>query len=201
MISAVGHETDVTLSDFVADRRAPTPSGAAEIAVPDQADFRRSLLEKQNRMTAAAIQTVRTRKKSVETLLRSPSLLVPRRLIERSMLAFDQWTDRLQKARPDAVLERNKDQFHALRQRLLQAMLLRHERESSKQSRLISMLEAYSPLAVLKQGYSIASQQSTPIASVDQLNKDQKLTVRFFDGEADCAIETIRKEPNPWIKT
>lgn len=194
VISAVGHETDVTLADYVADCRAPTPSGAAEIAVPDQADLQRSIAEKVSRLSASALQAVRSRKRAAEPLFRSPTLQSPRRLIERSQLAFDQWTDRLTKARPDAVLRRNVEQHALLRERLIKAMLLRHEREQSRQARLSSMLEAFSPLAVLKQGYAIATQKNRPIASVEQLESQIPLTVRFVDGEADCTVETIRKD-------
>jgi exodeoxyribonuclease VII large subunit len=200
VISAVGHETDTTLCDFVADRRAPTPSGAAEIAVPDQADILRLLLERTTRLKTAAIQAVRTRKRAADPLFRSPTLLHPRRLVERSSLAFDQWTDRLAKARPDAVLKRNVEQHALLRERLVKAMLLRHEREASRQTKLASMLEAFSPLQVLKQGYSIATQNERPIASVDHLDPSLPLIVRFADGEADCTVKTIKKETVPWIK-
>lgn len=194
VISAVGHETDVTLADYVADRRAPTPSGAAEIAVPDQAELSRTIAEKVLRLKTAVVQAIQVRKRAANPLFRSPSLTQPRRLIERSMLSFDQWSDRLYKARPDAVLKRHNEQFAALRERLVKAVILKHERERMRENRLSSMLEAYSPLAVLKQGYSIASQNQHPIASVEVIRKDQPLTVRFSDGEADCTVQTIRKE-------
>jgi exodeoxyribonuclease VII large subunit len=200
VISAVGHETDVTLADYVADRRAPTPSAAAEIAVPDQVDFLRSIDDKINRLKTSAIQAVRIRRREAEPLFRSPTLQSPRRLIERSALAFDQWTDRLSQVKPDAVLRRNLEQHALLRERLVKTMLLRHERECTKQAQLHSMLEAFSPLSVLKQGYAIATQHQRPIASIEQLDPKSLLTVRFSDGEADCTVETMRKESAPWTK-
>jgi len=200
VISAVGHETDTTLCDFVADRRAPTPSGAAEIAVPDKAEVLRSLAEKTMRLKTSALQAVRSRKRAALPLFRSPALLNPRRLVERATLAFDQWSDRFAKARPDAVLKRNLEQHAALRERLIKAMLLRHERVNARQAQLASMLDAFSPLQVLKKGYSIATQNDRPIASIANLNLDQPLTVRFADGEADCDVKTIKKESVPWTK-
>lgn len=96
VISAVGHEPDVTIADFVADLRAPTPSGAAELAVPDRADWKATLEMLDARLRAAAGKQTQMRRRQLQSLSERLSVRTPVRYIAEKRLVLDTLTERLQ---------------------------------------------------------------------------------------------------------
>lgn len=163
IISAVGHEIDFTISDFVADLRAPTPSAAAEIVTGNWADVISRLKESDSRLRHAILRDLITRK----TLL---SHLVARVISPRDRL-------REQSQRCDELYLR-----------LERAIKSRIERNRSGMERLCGKLDALSPLKVLERGYSIvrdASPGGEVIRSVSKVEPRQKLKVMFHDGQID----------------
>ena len=169
VISAVGHETDFTLCDFAADLRAPTPSAAAELAVPDQSEISASLLLLAQRLKRA--QTVYLAACEA-SLSRSDSAAAKRRLlyeIDTKAQICDGLFERLQLA------ERN--------------------RNTSRQKtfgQLVASLEALSPLRVLSRGYIVCQKNEIAITSASQLQKNDEVRLLLQDGSADCKIV---KEP------
>ena len=169
VISAVGHETDFTLCDFAADLRAPTPSAAAELAVPDQSEISASLLLLAQRLKRA--QTVYLAACEA-SLSRSDSAAAKRRLlyeIDTKAQICDGLFERLQLA------ERN--------------------RNTSRQKtfgQLVASLEALSPLRVLSRGYIVCQKNEIAITSASQLQKNDEVRLLLRDGSADCKIV---KEP------
>lgn len=132
VVSAIGHETDYTLSDFVADMRAPTPSAAMELIVPDHSDLQGRL---DNSLTgmAASLQSMLAQKQSnLELLLQSPSLKYPERMLQNRWQELDALEDRLQST-----------------------LRLATSRCESRLAELSARLDSLSPLAVLGRGYSI----------------------------------------------
>lgn len=171
VISAVGHEPDVTISDYVADRRASTPSNAAEIAVPDWHEMRDSL-------ETYAIRSRQAMEKTLRTLAQRLDALRNKRVLRE----------------PSAILDTRRMDLDRMRDRLLAAQ----ERQlSAKRQRFVALgasLDAMSPLRVLSRGYTVSSDRSgKPIKSVFELSEGSFLSVRFVDGHADCRVEQLRE--------
>ena len=169
VISAVGHEPDVTISDYVADRRASTPSNAAEIAVPDKNDMLDVLRSYDIRSAQAMtklLDRLKERLSSLESkrVLSDPSVYIDNRRIE---------------------LDHGRDRLISAQERVLSA-----KRQSYV--RLTASLDAMSPLRVLSRGYAIASKQDgEPVRSVKGLETGEHISLRLADGSADCLVESV----------
>ena len=173
VISAVGHETDFTICDFVADLRAPTPSAAAELAVPDQVE--------EKILVAPAWYTLK------------PDLTG---LLSRKKLELDSLTARRCLREPLEPVQREKDELEHLIRRLTAGVSLSVSRGKEELSRLTGMLDGLSPLKVLSRGYTLAQTEAgEPIRSVSELQEGEVFRLRFMDGEARCVRRTEKEEP------
>ena len=164
IISAVGHETDVTLCDFAADCRAPTPSAAAELAVPDGAELQLQLKSMKQRLRSATEHTVSQSERAWQ-------LLTDRSALRDPLQIFAHAEERLR-----YVTERF---YHISNQMLIHP-----------QQRLMNLcgrLDALSPLRVLARGYTAVRREKW-ITSAAELNAGDRISVVFQDGEADCAV-------------
>ena len=170
VISAVGHEPDVTIADFAADVRAATPSNGAELAVCDRAELR-ALLEQQARRMEKA------QERRLE-LLRQRL----RRLSERPVLRS-----------PEGSLQQKELLLELLRQRLERAVAAAVEKRQRQFAALSGRLDALSPLKVLARGYAVATRQEQVLHSVAQLSPGEEIRLRLSDGTALCAVERIEK--------
>lgn len=172
VISAVGHETDFTICDFVADRRAPTPSAAAELAVPDTAELKRKI---QNIVTREAGVLARIAAGHREKLL----------LLSGSRVLKD----------PMAMIDDRKMQNAMLSERLIRA-----EERIQMQSRALlqteaGKLSALNPLAVLSRGYSaVYKEDGTLVKSVSNVQPGDRITIRTEGGELDAAVTDVRQK-------
>lgn len=172
VISAVGHEPDVTISDFVADLRAATPSNAAELAVPDCQALERHLSQLSARMAGA----VSTRLEEERSRLR--------RLSESRVM-----TDPMTPIRDKRVL------LDWQQSRLLSQMQSLTHTQRSRLSALAAALDAMSPLKVLARGYSLTQDEGGRLlTSTDQVQPGQGIQVRLSDGSLDCTVMKKRKE-------
>ena len=170
VISAVGHEPDVTIADFVADVRASTPSNAAELAVPDQNDLYTRLGSVQEYLRKTAAGMLGAHRQRLTFLAQNPALQNPERYFEGKRLLLDYQSQAL---------------THALEQYVNQ----RRERLG----RLAASLEAMSPLKVLGRGYTIAqTTQGQVAASVRQLVPGDLVHLKWSDGAASCRVEEIK---------
>ena len=169
VISAVGHEPDFTISDFVADLRAATPSNAAELAVPDQTELRQELAAKQTLLLTLMQKRLKAERQHVAALAGSRSLRDPMNYLnDRRML-----TDYLQR-RLNAAAQR---EVSASRERFV---------------RLTAKLDAMSPLKVLGRGYSFArDERGSVVRSVHQLALGETLRLEFADGCANAQITDL----------
>ena len=170
VISAVGHEPDVTIADFAADVRAATPSNGAELAVCDRTELR-ALLEQQARRMEKA------QERRLE-LLRQRL----RRLSERPVLRS-----------PEGSLQQKELLLELLRQRLERAAVSAVEQDQRRFAALSGRLDALSPLKVLARGYAVATRQGQVLHSVEQLSPGEEIRLRLVDGTAFCAVERIEK--------
>ena len=171
IISAIGHETDFTIADFVADLRAPTPSAAAELAVADIEEVNQRILTYQNRLK-------QTLKKKIEIMKLEYKKIMASRVFTMPLTPINEEYQKL-----DGYL---KDMTNMINIKL---------KESQKQEgNLISKLDALSPLKTLSRGYTIAQKDGNIIKSVKNLKKDDIISLKFQDGNVDSKI--IKMEEN-----
>lgn len=168
VISAVGHETDVTIADFAADLRAPTPSAAAELAVPDRTELLRSIAGTRERLASFEIALLRARMNELSRLYGRVAALSPQGTIKRHTVELSAARERLQ-ARMGTILEGAKQRF----------------------SERIGVLDALSPLKVLLRGYAIASKGDTIVTDVSMLEEGDELRLRFGRGEATATVRDV----------
>lgn len=165
VISAVGHETDFTICDFVADLRAPTPSAAAENASPESLMTAGIVRGFEQRLKDGLCSSLREREMTLERLENSPFLKDPKRIFEQKEMYFDALTDRLSSAGKLFLTEKAGD-F----------------------DRLCTKLNAFSPLAVLSRGYSIATVNGKTVKTAAQLKKAGEFDLRLSDGTVNCKV-------------
>lgn len=169
VISAVGHETDFTICDFVADLRAPTPSAAAELAVPDQMQLRAEIHTLLSRMQRTVTNNLREQRLRLEQSTQKSVLKNPN-------VYFD--TKRMQ-------LISVSTQFDALEKTILHRARIRLQENAAK-------LQALSPLSVLARGYSVTTlADGTVVHSANQLSENTEITVQLADGKAACTVKEI----------
>lgn len=173
VISAVGHETDFTICDFVADRRAPTPSAAAELAVPDRADLRQGIKNTEARLRGA-VRTKTDRLRAKVELMSSCY----------SMRSFG---DLINSKRMDTL---------RLSEKLDDAAAQRVKNERNRLAWLIGKLDALDPLAVLSRGYAIIStcDGKKDISDVSRLDVGERINIRLRDGLAVADVVSIETE-------
>ena len=170
VISAVGHEPDVTIADFAADVRAATPSNGAELAVCDRAELRALLEQQARRMEKAQERRLELLRQRLRRLSERPVLRSPEGSLQQKELLLELLRQRLERAAAAAV-EKRQRQFAALSGRL----------------------DALSPLKVLARGYAVATRQGQVLHSVEQLSPGEEIRLRLADGTAFCAVERIEK--------
>ena len=172
VISAVGHEPDVTISDFVADRRASTPSNAAEIAVPDRQEMEELLRSVSARLNHAVSRDLQRRRQHLESLRGRGVLRDASSFVDLRRMDLDRVSARLSSAGQKLVFEKRR-------------LLVRQA----------AALDAMSPLKVLSRGYVAAVDgQGAPVKSVRQLRRGDRVRLRFSDGRADCLVEQTEEE-------
>ena len=195
VISAVGHEPDVTIADFVADLRAPTPSGAAELAVPDRAEYALSVRTLDTRLRTAAHKQLQARRQRLTSLQERLELRTPASYIAEKRLLLDQMTDRLCAALP-ACLTREGQKLTVLRQRLLATGQSGLHKRRLRFAQTVATLDAISPLRVLARGYAVATKgkRGAVVTDAAALGEGDTLHIRFAKGAANCRVTDTEEE-------
>lgn len=195
VISAVGHEPDVTIADFAADLRAPTPSGAAELAVPDRAEYALSVRTLDTRLRTAAHKQLQIRRQRLTALQERLELRTPVKYIAEKRLLLDQMADRLCAALP-ARLTREEQKLTVLRQRLLAAGQGGLHRRRLRFAQTVATLDAISPLRVLARGYAVATKgkRGAVVTDAAALKAGDTLHIRFAKGAANCRVTDTEEE-------
>ena len=166
VISAVGHEPDVTISDYVADLRAATPSNAAELAVPDRDALGQMLDSMSGAMVTALTRQIRSARQHLSVLSASPAL-----------------------KSPESYLNQKKKSLELLKNRLVSAENLNISRNSQRYVALTAKLDAMSPLKVLTRGYAMAQTgDGSLLRSVDQVEAGERITVFVSDGSISATV-------------
>lgn len=165
VISAVGHETDFTICDFVADLRAPTPSAAAELAVPDIRDDYAFIQTVADHCEAVLLERIADEEEKLEIIKERLKFRSPVSLIDERLQIVDSY--------------------------LTSALLSVQNKISKEEARLsanVAKLDALSPLKVMSRGYSLVKKGENVITQASQLEKGDRLKVVFADGEKDCEV-------------
>ena len=171
VISAVGHEPDVAISDFVADRRASTPSNAAEIAVPDMAELLRWLDGAEMRMARGVTRQLGVAREQLDTLAQKRVLTDPMALVADKGMQLDH-----------------------VQHRLAAAMRAVTDRENGRFAALAASLDALSPLRVLGRGYALAqTEDGTVLRSAAQTAAGERIRVRLAQGQLVCDVAETKE--------
>ena len=168
VISAVGHEPDVTIADYVADRRAATPSNAAEIAVPDRMEVRDALDGRGARLSQAMRKKLETLTRRLEDISARPVLRDPEVYLANKRMALDYG-----------------------RTALVSAYEKRLETQKRAAATLAAKLDALSPLKVLERGYSIAQRDGKTLRRADEVSVGDAIDVRLPDGRLGCIVQEV----------
>ncbi|MBQ1769653.1 MAG: exodeoxyribonuclease VII large subunit [Turicibacter sp.] len=214
IISAVGHETDFTIADFVADHRAPTPTGAAEMAVPNLPDVLKHFNQLNVRLNQSFNTQLEQKKLKLNQLSNHYIMKNPHALFEQKVMYVNQLSDKLQfvlqdqlnkrKAQlaadyhrlnqfnPTLKVEHSRQQLDFLMQRLTQSMnqqLLEHKQNYHV---LLTKLEILNPLSILKKGYSVLTDEfAQTITTVEAITIGQTISVALDDGIVKASVKEI----------
>ncbi len=194
IISAVGHETDETIADFVADMRAPTPSGAAEIAVPDRETLRRDIHQHQTRLYDAVSRFTKQKKEGYERLENRHVMRDPQRLIMPHERAFTHLYDTLRILHPARRLKDMKIKVADETKALNNAQKRLLERKHDRLITLGDTLRHVSPVAIMEKGYVLVRKQDQLIKRVRDLTAGDTITLAFHDGKAISTVKSTEKD-------
>lgn len=170
VISAVGHETDFTICDFVADLRAPTPSAAAEIAFPDMLGVLQKVRQLRGLCDVKMSRRLSAIKTQASLLEKKIQLKSPEHVLSQKMMHVARLTERLDSL-SESVLIRSKNRFNLLYARL----------------------DASNPLALMSRGYAVVQRDGGIITRAENLSCGDSITVAFADGEVSAKVEKIKK--------
>ncbi|KAB2338467.1 exodeoxyribonuclease VII large subunit [Cytobacillus depressus] len=216
IISAVGHETDFTIADFVADLRAPTPTGAAELAVPHIEELTERVLTRQTRLLRALKEQLTLKNERLSRIQKSYAFRYPQKLYEQKLEQIDRLTERLEKGskkffdqkidlweqiqkriqrKPlNELLYAAKEQQNKLDKQLNKAMTGILMAKKKDFSHKIATLEALSPLKIMDRGYSLVySEHDNLIKSVKQISDNDQVKIKVSDGTIHCVVTDIEE--------
>ena len=172
VISAVGHEPDVTISDYVADLRAATPSNAAELAVPDQDALRQNFDSMASAMASALTRQIKSARQHLDVLSRSPAL-----------------------SSPTGYIQQREKNLELLKNRLTAAQNKNIQLNNQRYIAAVSKLDAMSPLKVLTRGYSMAqTEQGSLLRSVSQVELGERISISLADGTLSATVMEKKEE-------
>ena len=218
VISAVGHEIDFTIADFVSDLRAPTPSAAVELAVPKKEDLEHTVSQKQERLQRTMLLQLKRLREYVEAVslrLASPDAMLQQlaqRVDDLDSLLSERTKRQLENLRnqisgiaeklfllsPGRELETQQHSLNLLQNRLTRAIGLLQIKLSDSVQQHMDMLDSLSPLSVLHRGYSVTlDNKGKSLRSVKEVHSGDKLQVRMEDGTLRTKVVSVKpKHPN-----
>ncbi|WP_077326889.1 exodeoxyribonuclease VII large subunit [Virgibacillus siamensis] len=217
VISAVGHETDITISDYVADMRAPTPTGAAELSVPSQLEILEKINSMERTLTRIMQDHLANGKQALDRMKQSYAFRYPDQLITQKEQELDKHVERLDKVLKSSF-EKKKDAYINLKARLKtqhpsvpynrsdkevkrlakqtnQAMHQLLEQKKTRLNSAIEKLTLLNPLETMKRGYAIPyTDTGSIIKSAENVNRDDRIALKMADGTIDCHVLGVKED-------
>lgn len=217
VISAVGHETDYTIADFVADMRAPTPTAAGELAVPHFEELGARLRDRESRLKRVMADKIFSEKNRLKRLQSSYAFRYPAQLVRQKEQELDRLLERLsresgrvvekrkdrftaaykglRKFRPDATLRQAKEKQQDKVKRLQREMAKVYKQKAEHFAQTVSKLNVLSPLNVMERGFSLTySEEGKLLKSVKNVELGDLVKVRLEDGQLDCHVWGMEEE-------
>lgn len=216
VISAVGHETDVTIADFVADIRAATPTAAAELAVPHYLEVLQQLKQMEHRIHRTMQQRISQERKKLERYVSSYGMRQPRRRIEELRQRTDQLMERLDKAfhatvrqqservkqlqarldrfRFDRTILQHRAELKQRDERLQRAIVRRLDQQRVRWIHVMEQLDALSPLKIMQRGYALVYKNNELMKTTKSFAVGDELMLRLVDGNVRSVVTAIEQE-------
>ena len=217
IISSVGHETDVTLSDFVADKRAATPTAAAELATPvTKLDLLTYLKNQEKRMATAVQNTLSKKKEALIGLSQSVIFRQPERLYDGYLQRLDQLVlrlkqglngelvrkqqkvqaqiHRLEQLSPIVKLQRYQDRIQQLQKLMRSQMAVIYDAKVAEVKRLSEALVMLDTSRIVARGYVIVKKGDTVVSSANDLKKNDQVMLMMRDGQVDLEVKDVKTE-------
>ncbi|MDO4680425.1 MAG: exodeoxyribonuclease VII large subunit [Aerococcus sp.] len=216
VITSVGHETDTTLIDYVADQRAATPTAAAEIATPVLQEVLLQVKDYQQRLYHGERQQLLVKQRALKQLKQSYVFTQPERLYDGYRLRLSEWENRLQQVatrpmhekqrhlnqliqqlraeNPKSTIVQRQGEVKLLYQRLKQEQQTYMTREHYQLDHLVSALDLLSPLKRLSKGYTYATVNQQPLRSIKDVSAGDKLELTLADGQIDTTVQAINAQ-------
>lgn len=189
VISAVGHEIDFTIADFVADLRAPTPTGAAEMAVPQLSDVTKYLNQINIRLNNTISNKINQNKRKLNDLMTSNVFKNPMIIYQTKEMIFDNLFERLKHSTINLVNIKSKKLLEVKSSYILKSPYKLLDNKANKYLNLVSKLETLSPLLTLQRGYTMTKVNGKVISSSKHIKKGDSIEVTFKDGKVDAEVK------------
>lgn len=188
-ISAVGHEIDFTIADFVADLRAPTPTGAAEMAVPQLSDMKNYLNQVNIRLNNTINNKINNNKRKLNDIMARNIFKNPMIIYEKKELYFDSILERLKFSLKSLTSTKEKELIKVKNSYILKNPHQLLEKKGNKYLQLVSKLETLSPLLTLQRGYTMTKKEGKVITKSTDLKKKDIIEIVFSDGSVNAEIK------------
>ena len=219
IVAAVGHETDITISDYVADLRAPTPTAAAEIVVPSQQELKEKLSSNNRSIIRSMRIAIETKQQHLQRLRQSYAFRYPEQLLKQKEQELDKHVERLAKTK-DQHIKRKRETLANMKMRFLNQHPQRQTDQATKElnqlikqknnymsqifnqksrqlSTVIEKLTLLNPLEIMRRGFAIPYTDAGHIInSSKQVHIEDKITVQLSDGTVSCSVTNVKEEKN-----
>ena len=189
IISAVGHEIDFTIADYVADLRAPTPTGAAELAVPDKNEMLKYISNLDTRINKQIINLVTINRNNLNKIKKNYIFINPMSIYQTKEMIFDSVNERLKYSLTNLIHVKEKDYINILSKSIIlkdPSKLL--DKSKNKYINIISKLDALSPLKTIARGYTITKKNNKVITTIKDIKKEDILEINFQDGNINTKV-------------
>ena len=194
VISAVGHETDFTICDFVSDLRAPTPSAAAELAVPDKAELIKNIERQKSQLQTIIRNRITEKAQDLSMYADMIEVFSPSETISKRFERMDYYLDMLRVLSPEKKIGEKRKELSDYRQRadgIMESLISKKEQNIDS---LRNMLISLNPLSILEKGYSYVEKDGKHVKSADEISKNDMISVKMYGGTVFAVTDKVETE-------